>query len=228
MLLYGILIVLVGLILLSSAAAIVIGLHRRYALPYALLTVGIITYSLSLLVQGLILRLIDGPLLNVLSIAALVSGLVAGFTEEIARALGFQYLARTTVTKPQAMMIGAGHAIPEVLYYGIVAVILGMSLFGYGSDRPDDLGAITSGALAEALNGILPILMHMALSWLVLQVFLRGQLFWLFLAIFFHAQAETMAALLGPGDAWAVVIWRTLIALISLLILTRLRPQAAE
>jgi uncharacterized membrane protein YhfC len=103
-----------------------------------------------------------------------------------------------------------------------------MSLFGYGSDRPDDLGAITSGALAEALNGILPILMHMALSWLVLQVFLRGQLFWLFLAIFFHAQAETMAALLGPGDAWAVVIWRTLIALISLLILNRLRPQAAE
>ncbi|HEX3050027.1 MAG TPA: hypothetical protein VHP83_05175, partial [Aggregatilineaceae bacterium] len=70
---------------------------------------------------------------------------------------------------------------------------------------------------------LLPIAMHMALSWLVLQVFLRGQIYWLFLAIFFHSLVEITAVLLGPNDTWQVVIWRALVALISLLILAWVR-----
>ena len=72
--------------------------------------------------------------------------------------------------------------------------------------------SLASRTLAEALERALPVIMHMALSWLVLQAFLRGELYWLFVAIFVHAVVEIMATLLGPNDAWIVVAWRVLVA----------------
>jgi uncharacterized membrane protein YhfC len=223
MLFHGIMILLAGLILLAAAAAIPIYLHRRFDLPYALLSVGILTYIFSLIVQYGLLSILDRALLGILPIGALTIGLLAGFTEEFARLFGFQYLARSTVTRPQALMIGVGHGFTETIYAGILAAGLGLSLLGYGNDRSDDLNVLVSGVLADSLNGILPIAMHMALSWIVLQVFLRGQLYWLFLAIFFHATAEIMAILLGPDHAWLVVGWRALVALLSLIVIVRLR-----
>jgi uncharacterized membrane protein YhfC len=219
---YGIIILLVGLALLAAAAVITIYLHRRFDQPYALLSVGILTYILALIAQYVLLGILDRALLGILPVGALAVGLLAGFTEEFARLFGFQVLARSTTTRPQALMIGAGHGFTLTIYAAILAVGLGVSLLGYGSDRPDDFGTLLSGALAEALNGILPVVMHMALSWIVLQVFLRGQLYWLFLAIFVHAVAEIMAILLGPDHAWMVVIWRMMIALISLIVIIRL------
>ncbi|HEX3052492.1 MAG TPA: YhfC family glutamic-type intramembrane protease, partial [Aggregatilineaceae bacterium] len=182
-----------------SATLLAIRLHRHNALPYALLTVGIITYIVALLVQVLLLRALRSPLLAILPVGALTVGLLAGFTEELARFFGYQYLARSAETKPQALMIGLGHGFSETIYTGLLALGLGISLLGYGAERPDDLGALLSGAVAEAAHGLLPIAMHMALSWLVLQVFLRGQIYWLFLAIFFHSLVEITAVLLGPN-----------------------------
>lgn len=229
---YGIVLLLVGCGLFAAAAATAIWLHRRYHLPYALLTVGIITYSGSLLVQVALLQLLDRALLGILPVGALALGVTAGFSEEIARLLGFQYLARSTVTRPQALMIGAGHGFTEAVYTGLVAIGLGLSVLADGTSPGDDLGAIAGGAIAESLNALLPVALHMALSWLVLQVFLRGQLFWLFIAIFAHGTTEITATLLGPADAWAVVLWRALVALISASVIVRLRapektPDAA-
>lgn len=223
---YGVMILLAGTALLVTAAVIPIHLHRRFGLPYALLSVGILTYILSLLAQYVLLGLMDRALLGILPVGALTLGLLAGFTEESARLFGFQFLARSTVTRPQALMIGAGHGFVETVYAGILAAGLGLSLLGYGSERPDDLSALLSGAVADSLNGILPVIMHMALSWTVLQIFLRGQLYWLFLAVFFHAIAEIMAVLL-VDQSWMVVGWRMLIALISLIIIIRVRPPQA-
>lgn len=226
MFIYGIIILFVGGTLFVAAAAIPIYLHRRFELPYALLSVGVLTYILSLIAQYVSVRFLDSGLLGILPVGALALGLLAGFTEEFARLFGFQYLARSTVTRPQALMIGAGHGITETIYAGFLAVGLGLSLLGYGNDRPDDLAALLSGAVAESLNGILPVVMHMALSWVVLQIFLRGQLYWLFYAVFFHAVAEIMAILLGPEHMWMVVGWRTLITLLSMIMIIRLRqPQ---
>jgi len=221
---YGIIILLVGLGLITGAASIPVWLHRRYGQPYALLTVGVITFVLALLVQIFLLQTLNHVLLRLLFFESLMVGVVVGFTEEFARLFGFQLLARGTVSKAQALMIGAGHGFSRTLYVGFIAVGLGLSLLGYDSQRPDDLAALLSGALAESLNGLLPILMHMALSWLVLQVFLRGELGWLFVAIFMHSSAEIMAVLLGPEDAWIVVLWRSLIAIISLAIIFRVNP----
>ncbi|NLX10855.1 MAG: YhfC family intramembrane metalloprotease [Chloroflexi bacterium] len=224
---YGIVALVAGLSLLAGAWGLVVLLHRRTGAPYALLTVGILTYIAALLVQVVVLSAMDRALLGILSIGALAVGLVAGFSEEIARFLGFQYLARGADTRAHALMIGAGHGLTEALYTGLLAVGLGLSLLGYRGERPDDPGGVISSGAAEALNGVLPLIMHMALSWIVLQVFLRGAIGWLFLAVFGHAVAEILAALLGTSGDWPVVIWRVIVALIGLAILKWLRPPAS-
>ncbi len=219
---YGIVIVLAGFGLLAAAWSLVGWLHRRFRVPYALLTVGVMTYIGALMAQVLVLQLLDRALLGILPVGALAFGIVAGFGEEIARFLGFQFLARSTTTRPQALMIGAGHGLTSVIYTALIAFGVGLSLIADGPDTVDDVGAVVSRTLAEAANSLLPVVMHMALSWLVLQVFLRGQLYWLFWAIFAHAVAEMTATLIGPGDSWAVVAWRAVVALVSLGVIFRL------
>lgn len=221
---YGILLLGVGIGLLVVTAGLARGVHRRWNIPYALLTVGVITYTGALAVQYVALETLGGGLLNILAFRAAAIGLLAGFSEEIARLLGFQYLARGAVTRPQAVMIGVGHGAVETIYTGLIAVGLGLSLLGYGAERPDDPAGLLSGAVAEALSGALPLAMHAALSWLALQVFLRGQIGWVFGAILFHAAAESMIVLLGPDAGWAITIWRALIAVISMGILFGVRP----
>lgn len=221
---YGIIMMVVGGLLSAAAAAIAVALHRRWSLPYALLTVGMLTYLGAFFVQFVLLRGVGETWLNVLAVRALLAGVLIAFSESIARLLGFLYLARTAVTRPQAMMIGLGHGLVPVLYTSLLAAGLGLSLLGYDAERPDDMLTFVSGALAEALNGLLPLALHMALSWLVLQVFIRQAWWWLFAAIFLHAVSEIAAILLGPSDAWPVVVWRAAIALIALLVLARVRP----
>jgi len=175
----------------------------------------------------MILSAFGGPLLDLLAVRAVVFGLLAGFSEEIARLLGYQYLARGAVTRPHALMIGLGHGAVETIYTGVLAAGVGLSLLGYGAGRPDDAGALVSGALAEALAGVLPLAQHAALSWLVLQVFLRGEIGWLFGAIFLHAASEIMVVLLGPDAGWALAAWRAVVALIGLLIIATIQPRHA-
>ena len=221
--LYGLVIMLVAALELGAVAALVMALHRRAELPYALLTVGMITYLGGMMVQFTLLRAIDSGLLGLLPVQALLVGLGVGFIEEIARFLGFQYLARSAVTRAQALMIGAGHGLPFAVYSSLVIFAVGLSLLG-GGDTPDNLDVVLGEALAGALSGWLPLVMHMALSWLVLQVFLRGALFWLFVSVFLHAVVEIMAQLLGTGEDWRVVAWRALVALVSLGLIRWLRP----
>ncbi len=213
---YGLITLSIGAGLFLVALGLITWLHRRYCVPYALLTVGMITYLGALLAQLLAVRVLDQALLGILPIGALVLGIAAGFSEETARALGYQWLARSAVSRPQALMIGAGHGLVPVLYTALIALNVGLSVLAEA--EPGQTLALTdvSRSLAEALNSLLPVLMHMALSWLVLQAFLRGQAGWIFGAIFLRAVVEITAALLGPPTAWGVVIWRGAVALASL------------
>lgn len=221
---YGLLILAVGGGLLAAVALVARWIHRRWRTPYALLTVGVITYTGALAAQFAILRAFGGPLLDILAIRAVVFGLLAGFSEEIARLLGYQYLARGAVTRPQALMIGLGHGAVETIYTGVIAIGLGLSLLSGSAEQPDDPAMLLSGAVAEAISGALPLAMHAALSWLVLQVFLRGQIGWLFVAVALHAATESMIVLLGPDAGWAVAGWRALVALLSLGVIGAVRP----
>ncbi len=225
---YGILLLVVGAGLLVASVAIARAIHRRWDTSYALLTVGVITYTVALIVQYVVLEALGGGLMNILATRAVILGALAGFSEEIARLLGFQYLARGAVTRAHALMIGLGHGIVETFYTGIVGLGLGVSMLGYGAAPPEDPGALIGGALAELVGGVLVLALHMALSWLVLQVFLRGQIGWLFVAIGLHAASEIMIVLLGPDAGWAAALWRGAIALISMGIILYVRQPIPQ
>lgn len=224
MLIYGVTLLLVGTSLLAIPAALAVHLHRRHRLPYPLLTVGVLTFLPALMVQALLLGAVDRALLGILPVSALVVGVLVGFTSEIARLLGFQYLARGAVTRPQALLIGVGFALPATAYTGLLSLGVGISALLSPASGTDDPAALLADGVANALNALLPLAMHMALSWLVLLVFLRGELGWLFGAIFLHSVAEIMARLLGADTAWAVVGWRAGVALLSAALIVRLRP----
>ena len=220
---YGLIVVLMGGGLLAWTAALAAWLHRRFGVPYPLLTVGIVTYIVALGIQAALLGVVDRALLGILPVGALAMGVLAGFSEETLRALGYQMLTPGAVTRPQALMIGAGHGLTGTVYTALIAISVGLSaLSGNAAGEAAPL-SLVSRTWAEALNGALPVLMHMALSWLVLQAFLRGELYWLFVAIFIHATVEIMATLLGPNDAWSVVAWRALVALASVAAIVRVR-----
>jgi uncharacterized membrane protein YhfC len=225
--LYGLATLLIGAGLLIAVLALLKTLHRRANTPYALLTVGMITYLGALLTQLLAVRLLDRALLGILPVGAVILGLVTGFSEEIARAFGYQWLARGVFRRPQALMIGAGHGLVPLLYTALIALNVGLSALAEA--EPGQTLALTdvSRTLAEALNSLLPLVMHMALSWLVLQAFLRGEIGWIFAAIFVHSTVEIGANLFGPPHSWAVVIWRGLVALGSLALLRTLPPPSS-
>lgn len=228
MLLVGILTLLLGAGLLGTLAWLAATLARRARLPRALLLVGIITATGARIVQIALIQGAAGPLLTILPIRALALGLSAGVIQEVARALGYGFLARGAVTKPQAALIGLGHGLVEPAYAGLLLLALGLSLVGGGAEQPDDPAGLLSGALADALASLLPIVMHMALSWVVLQVFLRGEIGWLFAAIFAHSLVELGAAsLAGAGTSWPLVAWRAVVALASVVMLARLRAPGA-
>ena len=225
---YGLITVLVGSGLLAWAAALAAWLHRRFGAPYPLLTVGIITYIAALGIQAALLQVVDRALLGILPLGALTLGVLAGFSEETLRALGYQVLAPGAVTRPQALMIGAGHGLTETIYTALIAISVGLAALSSDAAGEGAPLALASRSLAEALNGALPAIMHMALSWLVLQAFLRGELYWLFVAIFTHATVEIMATLLGPNASWNVVGWRALVALGSAAVIVRLRGPMSD
>lgn len=225
---YGILLLVVGAGLLAASVAVARAIHRRWGTPYALLTVGIITYTAALVVQYVALQALGGGMMNILAIRAVALGALAGFSEEIARLLGYQYLARSAVTRAQALMVGLGHGAVETIYTGIVGLGLGVSMLGYGAAPPDDPGALIGGALAELVGGVLVLALHMALSWLVLQVFLRGEIGWLFGAIALHAASEIMIVLLGPDAGWAATLWRAIVAVIGIAIMIGVRQPVPQ
>ncbi|NDJ77433.1 MAG: YhfC family intramembrane metalloprotease [Chloroflexi bacterium] len=223
MVVYGVILLLMGGSLVLSVVYTARWLHRRFDIPYALLTVGIITYTVALVVQFVLIQFVDRALLGILAINALLVGLAAGFVEETTRLFGYQYLARSTVTKPQALMVGLGHALSDVMYPGLLAIGIALRMFTDAGSTADAGGKFSTAA-AEALSGMLLIPMHLALSWLVLQVFLRGEVYWLFVAVFLHTTAEIMAVLIDPDSAWLLTLWRALMALFSLGVLLRLEP----
>lgn len=225
MALYGLLAMITGVGLLISALTLVVWLQRRYRVPYALLTVGTITYLAALLTQLIILRAIPGDLLSILPLGALALGVLVSFSEETARACGYQWLAPGAASRPQALMIGAGHGLVPTLYTALLALNVGLSALASPPAQPSLTLADVSRTLAEALNSLLPVIMHMALSWVVLQAFLRGELGWVFAAIFVHALVEITATLLGPPQTWSVVVWRGLVALASAALIHRIGPR---
>ena len=192
--------------------------------------------------------------------------LSAGLFEEGGRYLGYRFfekdrqisprltLPKMVKTWPQALMYGAGHAWVEAFFLvGLpLALQIASCIYAFQTDptalAPDQALLINQSREACSLTvwwvpllGMLERLMslaiHISLSVLVLQVFIRSKGYWWWLAVGYHALTNLVAVALGDAltkvlsyEA-AILITEAavlLFALFSLWLIWRLRPRTEE
>jgi uncharacterized membrane protein YhfC len=176
---------------------------------------------------------------------AVVLGLTAGLCEEIARYAGYRWLVRKARAYRDALMLGAGHGGAEaILLGGLVAlgfvnmvILRDADLTGFG--LTGDLLVKTQQQVAAywaapwymailgAVERLFALRIQVSLAVLVLQVFTRRDGRWLIVAIGYHLAVDALAVV-GVSFKWPPVMIQAAlapIALVSLLIILRLRPR---
>jgi uncharacterized membrane protein YhfC len=182
-----------------------------------------------------------------LLINALFLGLSAGVFEETARYLTYRFWAKDARSWSKGLMLGAGHGGIEAILVSVLAAAGLVSLLVTANSEaimatlPEEQQAIVAQSIATmvdapwyvlllgAVERFLAILAHLAMSLMVLQVFLRRSIFWLFLAIGYHTMINAVAVITvtrsGPVTTEGLL---ALISLISLFVIFRLRTPEPE
>jgi uncharacterized membrane protein YhfC len=184
---------------------------------------------------------------NLLIIATFL-GLSAGVFEETARYLTYRYWAKDARSWSRGLMLGAGHGGIEAIILGALAAIGFVNLLVVLNNEtllnavPAEQREIIAQSLARILDtpwyGLLlgaverlfAIAAHLAMSLMVLQVFLRRSIVWLFLSIGFHTLLN-MAAVIGASRVGIYGTEAVMggFALLSLYIIFKLRtPEPVE
>jgi uncharacterized membrane protein YhfC len=147
-----------------------------------------------------------------LIIIAFLAGLSAGVFEESARYLSFRFWAKDARTWGRGLMLGAGHGGAESIILGIIVGlnIIFLWLFNEGwfsaylplEQIPlleESIAVMLDepwfGAFLGAVERLSVLIVHLALSIIVMQVFTRGRLRWLILAIIWHTVIDAVAVL---------------------------------
>lgn len=176
--------------LLMMTVPLVLGawLARRYRLPWSLFGWGAVAFIGAQVVHLPLLQILTmalhgiarGPFLleHALLINAVILGLAAGLCEESARWVAYRWLVPRARSWPEGLMLGAGHGGAEAIMLGGLA---GLAVF---HPSPEGQGLMP---LLGTVERIFALADHLALSVLVLQVFVRGQWRWLVIAIGWHA-----------------------------------------
>lgn len=172
----------------------------------------------------------------------------AGIVEEGGRWLGYRYLLKDKRTWENALMFGAGHGGLEsmVMVGGLTALTLVQVLALQGVDpgqlpvTPEQQDQIRQVQklfqetdwwmpLVGAYERLMAMSLHITLSVIVLQVFLRGSFVWLIAAIGYHGMANLGAVLTSrwAGPIWAEVFLTALGAL-NLYLIVRLRGKREQ
>jgi len=237
-----------AMILIPVIVAVFI--HRKTGASFRFFFIGAVTFVLSqalhipfnLAVQSAGWLPTDLSTWGSLLLVGLFAGLSAGVFEETARYLSYRFWATDARSWSRGLMLGAGHGGIEAILLGALATIGFVSLIAATrsetvlSALPADQRVLVEGALADILNtpwyGLLlgglervfAILAHLALSVMVLQVFLRRAIRWLFLAIGFHALLDMLAVVavqrVGPyATEGALAVF----SLLSIYVIFRLR-----
>lgn len=187
------------------------------------------------------------PWINLIAFAAFY-GLSAGVFEEVGRYLTYRFWAKDARSWSRGMMLGAGHGGIEAILLGLLLLVNNLTLlYTAGSELlmnaipAEQQGLILSTAemmrampwyevLVGAFERLLSVIAHLALSVMVLQVFLRRSIRWLFLAIGYHAMLNAVALIvLHRWGVYASEGALVLITLLSLFIIFRLRaPEPVE
>ncbi|MEM7117761.1 MAG: YhfC family glutamic-type intramembrane protease [Chloroflexota bacterium] len=191
----------------------------------------------------------DGQVLSRVILVALALGLSAGVFEEAARYLTFRFWAKEARDWASGLMVGAGHGGIEAIILGVLAAvgIVNVYLILTGSLEslvPADAAGQAVEQLAaaqeqvqELVNGpryvlllgalerVFALILHLSLSLMVLQTFIRRNIGWLLAAIGWHAIVNA-AAVAGQISGWTPLQIEAMLgitAVISLFIIVWLR-----
>ena len=207
--------------LLMLALPLVLGwqLQRRWRPGWRLFGIGAVTFVVAqifhipfnwLVLQQWQLIPTDTAVPGNLIILSLFLGLSAGVFEEGARYLTYRFWAKDARSWAKGVMLGAGHGGIEALLLGAVGMINFVVLLalrqGYLSDLipPAQMDLVQSQieamfgipwymGLLGAVERLFALTLHLALSLLVMQLFVRGQRRWLAAAVLWHALVNATA-----------------------------------
>ena len=163
---------------------------------------------------------------------AIFAGLSAGMFEETLRYVAYRFWARDARTWGTGLMLGAGHGGIEAILVGVLGgwsvIQLAALRNGVWLDRvpaeylPLVQEQITATFSAPwyliflgALERLLAIVLHLALSLMVMQVFVRGKGRWLWLAILWHALVNATAVY--AIATWGAYITEAIIGVMALI-----------
>ncbi len=205
--------------------------RRRFRVPWLYFVIGILTFlgaqvvhiplnellsRVNLLPEG---ALEGGRLIQ----AAIVLGLTAGLTEELARTVGY-WIVKKARRLPDGIMFGLGHGGIEAMVIGGVFLAASAGALWFvqqnGGSIPgataeqltavnEQLDLITQSPLlilASVLERIIAMTLHVILSIMVLQAFTRRQWLYIVAAILYHATVNAVAVYSGTqlDNVWLI------------------------
>ena len=200
-----------------------------------------LNYALGLLDAG---RVAQWPVLQV----AVVAGLSAGVCEELARYVMLRFVSRDARSWRQGLAFGAGHGGIESILLGLAVLSslasmiylreMDLATLGLSGDMLEQaqaqVDAFWSLAWYEPLWGALErasaIVIQLALTLLVLQVFTRRKMWWLGIAILAHALVDgvVVAVAMFGWPVWAIEVVALGFALAGGVIIYVLRSSQPE
>jgi uncharacterized membrane protein YhfC len=234
---FGILLVLVAVFGLG------VFLRRKFNLGWRLFWIGgalfiisqILHIPFNIFLQGLFDRgfLPMPPDEYQLIFSAILVGLSAGFFEEITRYVGLRWWAKDARSWSKGLLFGTGWGGIEAIIFFVVIMLLNYIVLL--ALRPVDLSTILPpeqvlplqqgldlfwgvswyDSLLGALERLLVLPIQIALTIMVLQVFLRGQSRWLWLAIAWHALLDAVCVM--SVRQWGAYATEGILAIFTLL-----------
>jgi uncharacterized membrane protein YhfC len=178
--------------------------------------------------------------------SAVLWGLSAGLFEELVRYGGLRWWAKDARSWAKGLLFGSGWGGIEAMLIGALILLTYINLINLRTQDlttlvpPEQLAAVQAqvnaywsvswyDSMLGAVERILTIPIHIALTILVLQVFIRGQSRWLWIAIAWHTLVDAIAVI--SVRLWSAYAAEGIIAIFSLLsigIIFALRSEEPE
>lgn len=231
-------------------------IHRRFGVRWKFFLYGMLVFFVTQMILRIpLVQILQGYLGEALQTNQFLLygwffalAITAGLFEEIGRYLGYRFLIKNDKTWNVGLMYGAGHGgLESMLLVGGLAVLGLVNVIALSNldlttapIPPEQLPAIQAARqqiaaldwwmpLLGAYERFLTVFLHIALSILVLQTFLRRSLIWLVLAIGLHTLVNFVAVVAVPlvGVVWVEGLL-TLTLPLSLVIIAYFRPRPAQ